>query len=570
MPDFDRMSTKEFLEFAIEKIDSLTAAQLRLILTDIFLQTPPSKRQELLDMLTPHEAEAEEEEVVKQNALLDEIEAFIDEFEGATEEDAIEYYYDLHWDDEDATGPYEGYVDEMISLLDRASTVFDDGDLETAKEAYNRLFAVFDIEDDYGGGIKLENIESSIMKKVIARYLRCVYETASLEDRPQLLFKEINCVLPMVSDRKIGLEDMIQVSARPLPDEGQFLDDWIALVRGKYDKMSDYLLREAIGLSKGTMGLKELALSEGKDHPRAFLDWIAALMEEGKYSDVVAAVEQARQSITPDTPIRAAIAEHLKEAAGYLNDEKLASTAIWEMFYARPNLSHLMDVWESASDGSQRVKLMQRASERIKEYLAQNRPIASYYSDTDAVERYVYVRQTPLVHAYLLAGNWESTCMAALEQDEIERGNFDNSQRLAVACLLGLVTGKMPQDVPKNLSLLWDTVLENSVGYGGSDEIISRLKSVYGEMFPDASLGQQEESLLNWCLYSAKKQVTFIVQNKKRKDYRIAATLITACAEVLNIRGDVQESQAIIAEIRSQFPRHRAFQAELRDAAARR
>lgn len=565
MSNSDKMSIKWFLEAVEEKLDSLTAAQLRLILTDISLQTPPSKRQELLDILTPHE-----EEVVEQDALLSDIEIFMEEFEGATEESSLEHYYELHWNDDGATGPYEDYVDEMEGLLDRANTIFDDGNLETAKEAYNRLLAVFDIGDDYGGGIKLENIESLSMKEVIARYLRAVYETASPEDRPELLFEEMDSVLPMVSDGKIGLEDMIKVAARPLPDEGQFLDDWMSLVRGKDGKMPDYWLREAIGLSKGTTGLKELALSEGKERPRAFLDWIAALMDEGRYPDVADAVEQARQAIAPDMPIRAAIADHLKEAAGHLRDEELLSTAIWEAFYAKPSLERLLDVCESAADRSQCIELMKRASERLKEYLAQERPFASYYAGNDVVEKYVHVRQTTLVHAYLLAEDWEPAMTASLESDEPGWHKFDNPRGLAIACILRLAMGQTPPDFPRNLSMLWDTALETSTWYGRSEEILSRLNSVYSEMLADASLGQEEESLLSRCLDAARKQVAAIVQSKKREDYRIAATLITACAEVLNIRGDVQESQAIIAEIRSQFPRHSAFQAEMKTASTRR
>jgi len=42
--------------------------------------------------------------------------------------------------------------------------------------------------------------------------------------------------------------------------------------------------------------------------------------------------------------------------------------------------------------------------------------------------------------------------------------------------------------------------------------------------------------------------------------------LIVACAEVLRARGEPSAARAFVAEIGGQFPRHRAFQDELKRA----
>ena len=577
MSDSDKMSIKSFMETVEEKLDSLNAMQLRLILTDMALQTPSEERREFLDKLIPPEDEVtKERRTIYQENLLNDIQDFMEELEGMMEEDAEEYYEERHWDDwydeGDASDFYEDYINEMENLLDRTNAVFDNGNLELARDAYNKLFAVFRMEDDYGGGIGPDDFDGLDMKEVAVRYLRSIYETTSSETRPQSLFGEMMTVSRMGRHWRISLEDLIQVSTRPLPDREQFISDWISFLREEDDRAADYWLREAVRVSKGTAGLEELAISDGEKRPRAFLEWIAALMYEEKYPDVIVAVEQARKVIKPDMPIRAAIADLLREAAEHLGDAELASAALWEAFYAKPELNRLLNIWESASDSSHRIKLMQAVSERVKVYLSQKRPmIQDYYSlDSDDAEMYAYVAGSTLAHAYLLAEDWKSAYEISFKQEELGWSNSENSQGLTVACFLGLATGKMPSDFPPNLSLLWDTALENSIRFSDNEVVLSRLKNAYSEMLSNASLGSKEEDLLDWCLSISRKRAIAIVSNQYRKSYWKAATLITACAEVLNILGGSQESQAIIAEIRSQFPRHRSFQAEMNEANARR
>ena len=570
MSSSDKVSLKWFLETVEEKLDSFTPEQLRSILMEMALQVSSSERREFLDKLTPLEDEViEEKKAAYQEDLLNDIGEFIEEIERVIEEDSEVYYDERSWydDDEDALGPYEDYVGEMEELFDRANAVFDNGDLKLAGDAYNRLFDVFEMEDDFGGGIGASDLAGLDIREVIARYLRSVYETTSPESRPQMLFHEMSRFSYMTRNRRIGLEDLIQITTDPLPDKERFLNDWISFLSTGDDKAADYWMREATRLAKGTAGLEELALSEGEKRPKAFLDWIATLMNEGKYPDAIAAAEQARQVIKPDMPIRAAIADHLREAAGQLNDAELASSATWEAFYARPKLSRFLDVWESISDEPQRMELMERASERVREYLFQKRP-DDYSLDADDVERYVYITKSVLAHAYLLSQQWESAHKMSLKENELGWSGSDNPQGLTVICFLGLAAERTPSDFPPNLSLLWNTALEDDFRFSEDKTVLSRLKQAYKEMFSSASL--EPQSLLDWCLRVSKKRAASIVQNQYRKSYWKAATLITACAEVLSILGQVQESQSIIAEIRNQFPRHRAFQAELRQAEARR
>jgi CBS-domain-containing membrane protein len=80
---------------------------------------------------------------------------------------------------------------------------------------------------------------------------------------------------------------------------------------------------------------------------------------------------------------------------------------------------------------------------------------------------------------------------------------------------------------------------------------------------------EQQAALLGWCLDVARRRVEAIVGNQHRGSYDRAALLLTSCTEVLRLRGQAQEARRLLDDVRQQFQRHRAFQAELQAAVQR-
>jgi hypothetical protein len=76
----------------------------------------------------------------------------------------------------------------------------------------------------------------------------------------------------------------------------------------------------------------------------------------------------------------------------------------------------------------------------------------------------------------------------------------------------------------------------------------------------------QQERFLAWCLDVSRRRAEAIVSNKYRKSYDKAANVTVACAEMLRLRGEPGEADRFVDDIRTRFPRHRAFQAELKAA----
>jgi len=362
--------------------------------------------------------------------------------------------------------------------------------------------------------------------------------------------------------RRPMLEDLLQISPRPLPDQEAFLSAWIAFLRAQSDPDADAWLREAIRLSEGMAGLERLALTEGQKHPRAYLDWFAALEQEGKHAAVLAVARQALDALPADLPIRAAIADRLCAAAAALHDPQTLLRGRWEAFAAKPTLARLLDLWEAAPTGEERMTWMHRAIGQIEatiarvgdgtavSYPAVSYPAVSYPAvaspwELDDLERPARPGPVLLLHARLLAGDLEAAHRSVTDKPVLGWSSASSDQAVAVSFFLALLSGLSADALPPNLADLWSQSLGTSVGYGAEGTLIRRLERVYAEHLAQgvhsgvlALSPEQQQERLAWCLDVARRRVEAIVGNQHRKSYGKAATLAVACAEVLRARGE--------------------------------
>jgi hypothetical protein len=367
------------------------------------------------------------------------------------------------------------------------------------------------------------------------------------------------------------LDDLVQISPRPLPDQEQFLADWIAFLRTQSGSAADAWLREAVRLSQGTPGLETLARTEGQTHPRAYLDWFSALEKEDRHPEVLAAAQEALRVLPAKRPIRAAIADHLCAAAARMNDEETLRIGRWEAFLVNPTLSRLLDLRDVFPAGKEQTTLMHRAIQHIQDYRAQppRRPTEIGW-EMDGFERAVWVDDSVLAHACLLAQEFDAARQIAAGKQVLGWSSSRSAQGLVVAFFLVLLSGRAPGTLPSNLAQVWQWRLEYSTNpwYGAEkDPVRMRLERAYADLFTTASLsGDRQKSVLSWCLDVAKRRVDAIVGDQHRGSYDKAAVLTVACAETLRLRGDDGAAGLLVEEIRNRFPRHRNFQAELRAA----
>jgi hypothetical protein len=587
MPKSEKISLKAFWEAVEQKLAKYSTDELRAILCAMAQATPPTQRETFLDKLTPVKgAVVSVQKRLRQDEVLAEIDDLAQEIKEATEEGGgdweDEYDRGGYYDDEDSLGPYEEFIEPLTALFDRVQVVFEYGNFSLARNAYQKLFEeALQLEDDYGRGVRPDDLTGVDVGESRARYLRAVYETEPPATRPPTLLEQMQQTRMWLSGPLSMLNDLIQISPAPLPDQDRFFADWIARLRKEKGDEADTWLREAIRLSQGTQGLAELAQTEGKKRPRAYLDWFTALEAEGKSRDVFAAAQTALKTLPAKLPIRAAIADHLCAAATRLEEVEALRAGRWEAFSVAPTLPRLLDLWETALHGAARTRLMRQAANHIENYLAH--PPRSRGADLldpwaeDQLESPAWIDRAVFAHACLLAGDLDSAHELAAREKVLGWSSSDNVQGFVVPFCLVLLSGKALNALPSNLKQVWQRGLETSIGVSDWRETDDaetntrkRLERLYADQGPQMALSKDKQTtFLAWCLEVAKNRVEAIVGNQHRGSYDKAAVLVGACAEVLRLRGENKAADVLLAEVRERFPRHRAFQAEL-DAATQR
>ncbi|MFO1429174.1 MAG: hypothetical protein U1F76_03390 [Candidatus Competibacteraceae bacterium] len=573
-----KLPFKTFWDAVEQRLTTCSAEELRTILRLIARETLPSERQAFLDRLQPPPAgtDAGILQAVQQEDLLADIDDLVLELQNEMDNCDEDRYGWQEWDDEDRLGPYVVFVDPLSILFDRTEAVFDQGNLTLARGAYRKLFAVLNLEDDYGRGVRAADLEDVDIDAAIARYLRAVYETEPLPQRPAILFEQLLEVHPWGSGHLPILSDLLDVSPQPLSDQASFLSAWIAWLRTREGYEADTWLREAIRLAYGAAGLAELARNQGLQRPRAYLDWCAVLAQEAQPRQLLEAAQEALRALPPALPIRAAIADYVYQAATTLQQPELLQVARWEAFQAKPALRRLLELWD-ATPAPQQPQTMRAAADYLRNCLAQpSSYLESLYRQTDDLETPIRVHESALAHAYLLAGDWQAAYELSLPAKVLGWSSSTNPQGLVVAFLLVLLSGKPSGALPDNVRQIWLWNLHNSVSFSDwklTPEEVSpteRLERIYTTLFPRVTLDiAAQEQVLAWCLETARQRVEAIVSGQHRDSYDKAAVLISACAEVLRLRGNRQDGSLLLAEIRNRFPRHRAFLKELSAASGK-
>jgi len=128
MSQSEKISLKAFWEAVEQKLVKYSADELRAILRALAQETPPTERIAFLAKLKPVKgAAASVQKKLREDKLLDEIDDLVQEIQEAGESADNSEEYDRwgdYYSDEDSLGPYEEFVKPLISLLNRAQTLF--------------------------------------------------------------------------------------------------------------------------------------------------------------------------------------------------------------------------------------------------------------------------------------------------------------------------------------------------------------------------------------------------------------------------------------------------------------
>jgi hypothetical protein len=573
-PPAETPTLKDFREAVEARLEDSSPEELRALLRILASRVRPSERLAFLHSLrAPLDPNAQA--ALHPHALLDDITGLAQSLPEKARE-----WEDIHWPENDVLGPYASLLEPLSVLFQRAQEASERGQYPLAREAYRALFSLLEYTDAQGRGPRPEHLSLVDFPEARARYLRAVYVVTPPEQRAAVLLEQLRWMRQFLPRAPRPLvQEWFDISSEPLPDSDSFLRDWSALLRQQEGPDADAWLREAVRLSQGTRGLRELAFSEPSRHPRAFVELLAALEREGPPLAVLTTAREALAVLPPALPLRAAVASFLASAAERLGQPDTVRSARWEAFVSQPTLSRLLDLRDTRPSEAERAAVLHQSARHLEAVLRQPRApsgsMAALPEAGDSLEVPAHADRRLLAHAWLLAHDWEAAHALAAKENALGWTYGDNPQSLVVPAFLVLLSGQPLGRLPRNVEGLWRQALESGTQagdwYSGSarhDEALrERLARAYAEALPAFSLEPAgRERLREWCLEIARKRASTIVSRQHRRSYAKAAMLLAAGAEVLWLHGEQARGNLLLAGFRESFRRHRAFQAEL-DAA---
>jgi len=124
--------------------------------------------------------------------------------------------------------------------------------------------------------------------------------------------------------------------------------------------------------------------------------------------------------------------------------------------------------------------------------------------------------------------------------------------------------------LPQHLAKFWDyainTTLDYTSYYSHSDtsktDTQKRLEGAY-QALTTGKKGHHQDSFA-WCLKKSSDRINAIVSNTYRHSYHKAALLTVTCTEMLKELKKSAEANKFYRSIQQRYPRHSAFQAELK------
>ena len=362
MKQYQKIPLKIFTEEYLKILKRSSADELRAALVRMANEVAPLARQEFINNLLPEKV-GDRTSIALETNILEEIESLKEDIlvQGQEKSDGED-------DDEESFAGYEGFLQPLSDLFDKAEDLFNAGNYEMAKMAYKELFSLFDIEDDYGRGIHIYDVVNMDLEEARARYLCSLYLTSGANERVAVLLKSMEELANPEFQEQPKLQDIVNIITGSLPEFTTFLEQWIDETKLILKPSYDAWLREATFLLHGPAGLETLAKAEGYKRPRVYVDWMKAYVDAKNYKEALNASNIALSQLPGNSPLLATIGDLMILCGDQLHDDKIQFEGLWISFKAKPSLAKLIVLYKSPQESSP-TPLMKKAAEVITTHL---------------------------------------------------------------------------------------------------------------------------------------------------------------------------------------------------------
>ncbi|MEU1600016.1 hypothetical protein ABZ468_46370 [Streptomyces sp. NPDC005708] len=478
------------------------------------------------------------------------------------------YYDGWGWDDElheERAWGDESWAGEMDALFARAQQVFLDGRLGVARAAYGRLLGAFALEeqgDAFCGPQPAPDMVATDLAEAGARYLRAYYETETtpMDERANDL------TVAWTEDLPYGhgpdtLAAVREALAYDLPGLDAFLPEWVSCLRERAEAGTDWqirrLLTEAAQLQGGPAALAELARSSGFGQAEAYLDWIDALLADGRGPQAEDAAHEALECLPAYGAVRARIAERAAGAAAARGDDEAVLSAREHAWHAEPGSRRLRLLYGMADTLGCADEVLGRVAADARKRKDDGRPdewlMAELLLLADRIEEATTLLDT--------TGSWRDPGRVLLPY-LLAASSAAPADPGWIETVLHRWLAELDDDPQSHFGEPFEAAFDEREGTEPQPLGMLLLDLVARREVPQ----RRRTRWLATAQTEAEKRVAAIVEGKQRSRYRQAATLVVATAEALACAGG--HGPAHVEAVRSRYPRHSAFRRELDRALA--
>jgi len=489
------------------------------------------------------------------------------------------------WDDEihdERSFGDESWVDEMDALFDRAAEEFLAGNYGLACNAYGRLMAIFDLQEDgetFCGPSTPEEMVETELDEATARYLRSLYHTTKAEERVQVLADTVRELASLYIVR-VSLKAMIDAEVDSLPGLDRFLNEWesalTAMETGRFTgpvietSLRRRLLREVCTLAGGADGLGDLARKDGTFHPEAYHDWVTALIDSGRKEEALAAALEGAEKILQDS-LKAKMCDRLAELAAELGRTQ-ASVEARRM------------AWRSEPKQSRLKKLLSESTFDVVEIESRVAEESRWGRDSD-----IKLADNLIGLLEVLVGDLAAAQKRLLKAKPLGWSSTNHPGTVVFPCLLAVGSGCASIDGRTVIAHMvhkidrtedrWHS-RQSALDEGGdmnqeikaavlnSENRASQPLSALIMLLIDRHRASEADrrNLLENAEMVARRRAESIVSNTHRNAYGRAAEVLVAVAEAWHLAGEGNRGQSVLSWARGRFPRHSAFKRALNSA----
>ena len=452
----------------------------------------------------------------------------------------------------------------LTTLAGRIGGCFLAGQFAFAARAYKRLLTLFD--QDLVVEIKKVNVV-----ELKARYLRALLETTPGDKRVRVMLAEMDRSADFLECGE-ALEgpsflDVINAFPEPIADWDGFLQAWKQALGKRPGDRAKALSLEAVLLSEGIDGIRRHVRNGHDGHPMGFAFWAKAARANQDWAEMKVACMEGLESMgsAPLLPerkgwidisfrYRAEFAAALEEAGSALKDDPTVLLARWECFATLPSDASLKGLLTFAETMNQGDEQLECAAKMLL-------PLSNLRSMALKVD--------------LLRGDWGPVVeqLRHLHSSPLEGADPDVANGLCLAATLAALCREKAGTACVVCSLLdhyadcesrtflWDDeVSEPTVGTSPGFFSLRIINSILRAPLPPDQWGELYQLVEEQVHLRAG---TFL-ENRQRGEYKLAAQLLAALAQTLDIQGDRAGALSLLHDYaKVRFNRLSSFRREL-------